>query len=131
MKRQFQLVVAMALFGLTLLAAHAVAGGVNLGGGQGSVNIDLPGGSDLPPLAELPAGARLRLSETLRAWLDHQGRIPPIAEALHVHPQTVRYRLGRLRELFGAALEDPQARFELELALRGAENTQKTTGPAS
>jgi len=45
----------MALFGLTLLAAHAVAGGVNLGGGQGSVNIDLPGGSDLPPLAELPA----------------------------------------------------------------------------
>jgi len=74
----------------------------------------------LAPLAELPAGARLRLSETLRAWLDHQGRIPPIAEALHVHPQTVRYRLGRLRELFGAALEDPQARFELELALRAA-----------
>ena len=80
----------------------------------------------LSPFADLPTGARLRLSETLRAWLDHQGRIPPIAEALHVHPQTVRYRLGRLRELFGAALEDPQARFELELALR-----VKHDGPAS
>jgi len=30
----------------------------------------------------------------------------------------VGYRLGQLRELFGPALEDPQARFELELALR-------------
>jgi DNA-binding PucR family transcriptional regulator len=35
-----------------------------------------------------------------------------------VHPQTVRYRLGRLRELLGPALDDPDARFELELVLR-------------
>jgi DNA-binding PucR family transcriptional regulator len=35
-----------------------------------------------------------------------------------VHPQTVRYRLGRLRELFGEQLDDPQHRVELELALR-------------
>jgi DNA-binding PucR family transcriptional regulator len=41
-----------------------------------------------------------------------------VAKALHVHPQTVRYRLARLRELFGARLDDPDARFELELALR-------------
>ena len=41
-----------------------------------------------------------------------------IARELHVHPQTVRYRLARLREQFGATLEDPDARFELELALR-------------
>jgi DNA-binding PucR family transcriptional regulator len=30
----------------------------------------------------------------------------------------VRYRLRQLRELFGARLEDPEARFELSLALR-------------
>jgi DNA-binding PucR family transcriptional regulator len=58
------------------------------------------------------------LSETLLAWLDHQGRVPEIAAALNVHPQTVRYRLGRLRELFGAQLDDPQVRFELALVLR-------------
>jgi len=44
--------------------------------------------------------------------------VPEIAASLHVHPQTVRYRLGRLRECFGSALDDPEARFELMLALR-------------
>jgi hypothetical protein len=54
MKRQLQLVVALALFGICLLTANAAAGGVNLGNGQGSVDIDLPGGSDLPNI-DLPA----------------------------------------------------------------------------
>ena len=40
------------------------------------------------------------------------------AAALHVHPQTVRYRLAGLRELFGGALDDPDARLELAIALR-------------
>jgi hypothetical protein len=72
----------------------------------------------LEPLdVETPA-SRARLTETLRAWLDHQGEVARIAAALHVHPQTVRYRLGRLRELFGEQLDEPQARFELALALR-------------
>jgi len=42
-----------------------------------------------------------------------------IAAELAVHPQTVRYRLRRLRDLFGAGLEDPDRRFDLEIALRG------------
>ena len=72
----------------------------------------------LAPLAGLAVGERDRLTETLSAWLAHQRRTPQIAAELHVHPQTVRYRLARLRELFGDALEDPQGRFELDLALR-------------
>jgi DNA-binding PucR family transcriptional regulator len=43
-----------------------------------------------------------------------------VAERLGVHPQTARYRLGRLRELFGDDLADPDRRFWLELALRAA-----------
>ena len=35
-----------------------------------------------------------------------------------VSPSIVRYRLARLRELMGDQLDDPDARFELELALR-------------
>ena len=62
----------------------------------------------LAPLADETERSRERLSETLLAWLDHQGRVPEIAAALHVHPQTVRYRLGRLRECFGSALDDPE-----------------------
>jgi hypothetical protein len=72
----------------------------------------------LAPLADLAPGPRQRLEQTLRAWLDHQGRLQPIAAALHVHPQTVRYRVAQLRELFGERLEDADARFELALALR-------------
>lgn len=72
----------------------------------------------LAPLDSLPAGSRARLITTLVAWIAAQGRLQAVAEDLHIHPQTVRYRLTKLRELFGDALDDPQQRFELELALR-------------
>jgi PucR C-terminal helix-turn-helix domain len=72
----------------------------------------------LAPLANETPASRARLTVTLRAWLDRQGEVARVAAELHVHPQTVRYRLARLRDLFGEALEDPAARFELALALR-------------
>jgi hypothetical protein len=72
----------------------------------------------LAPLADLPERTRARLAETLAAWLDERGNAVAVAERLHVHPQTVRYRLAQLRERFGEALEDAEARFELMLALR-------------
>jgi hypothetical protein len=72
----------------------------------------------LAPLEELPEGRRARLVETLAAWLDHDRQPTPTAAALHLHPQTVRYRVRQLRELLGEAIEDPEGRFELALALR-------------
>lgn len=72
----------------------------------------------LEPLDELPDATRDRLLETLGAWLDAHGEARPAAAALHVHVQTVRYRLGQLRDLLGDALDDPAARLELALALR-------------
>jgi hypothetical protein len=76
----------------------------------------------LAPLDGLGEGPRERLVITLRAWLDRPGQVQAVAAAIDVHPQTVRYRLKQLRELFGARLDDPEARFELSLALRAAEN---------
>jgi hypothetical protein len=73
----------------------------------------------LAPLAALTPAARGRLESTLLAWLRWQGNVPDVARELHVHPQTVRYRLARLRDCFGDVLDQPDARFELELALRG------------
>jgi len=72
----------------------------------------------LAPLAALADGPRARLTETLGAWLDRPGQVQAVAATLGVHPQTVRYRVRQLRELFGERLEDPEARFELSLALR-------------
>jgi hypothetical protein len=72
----------------------------------------------LAPLATLPPRSRENLHATLLAYLRHRGNGPRMAADLHIHPQTVRYRLARLRELLGDALDDPEARFELEVVLR-------------
>jgi DNA-binding PucR family transcriptional regulator len=71
----------------------------------------------LRPLEQAPPGSRAALRDTLRAWLVHMGSVRAVSEELGVHPQTVRYRLGRLQELFGPALEDPAARLRLLLAV--------------
>jgi hypothetical protein len=83
----------------------------------------------LVPLRGLTAASRARMFETLAAWLDEQGRLALVAQRLGVHPQTARYRLARLRELFGDALDDPEQRFWLALALRvDAHHDAPTTG---
>lgn len=72
----------------------------------------------LAPLGPLTPKARERMTATLAAYLDAPGDVSSIAAALHVHPQTVRYRLSRLEELLGDQLGDPDARLELHAALR-------------
>ena len=54
-----------------------------------------------------------------------------MARALALHPQTARYRLARLRELLGDQLDDPDARFELELALRAQAPSDAAAAAAS
>lgn len=76
----------------------------------------------LAPLQQLSDGSRSRFTETLSVWLAEQGRLGQVARRLGVHPQTARYRVTRLRELFGDALDDPDQRFWLELALRASGN---------
>lgn len=71
----------------------------------------------LAPLADLRPAVAEKLAETLRAWLLHHGRREDVAAALFVHPQTVRYRMGQLRERFGDGLEDPATVLALTLAL--------------
>jgi hypothetical protein len=72
----------------------------------------------LAAFAELTPRARERMRETALALLRHDGNAVAMAAAMHVHPQTARYRIARLRELLGDQLDDPDARFELQLALR-------------
>lgn len=47
------------------------------------------------------------LAETALAYLDHGGRVEATAAALHVHPNTVKYRVRRLQELTGRPLSAP------------------------
>lgn len=71
----------------------------------------------LAPLSELSPASAEKLAETLGAWLLHQGRRADVATALFVHPQTVRYRMGQLRELYGDQLLDPATVLALCIAL--------------
>ena len=74
----------------------------------------------LRPLATLTAKQSERLAATLLAWLQtNSGSAPEVAARLGIHPQTARQRLHRVQQLFGPDLHDPDARFELEVALRG------------
>lgn len=72
----------------------------------------------LSPLAALTPKARRRMEQTALAYMEQRGNAAAMARALGVHPQTARYRLRGLRELLGDAIDDPDARFEIELALR-------------
>jgi hypothetical protein len=72
----------------------------------------------LAPLDGVRRGQRELLAGTLLAWLQLDKNAVEVAARLHVHPQTVRYRLRQLDRLFGPTLRDPSARFELEIALR-------------
>lgn len=56
--------------------------------------------------------------KTLRAYLEAFGDIPSAAEASRIHPNTFRYRLRRLIELFDLHLGDPDERLILDLQLR-------------
>jgi DNA-binding PucR family transcriptional regulator len=71
----------------------------------------------LAPLAGTGEAGTMRLIETLRSWLLHQGRREEVAVELFVHPQTVRYRMSKLRELYGDRLRDPEWIVGLTVAL--------------
>ncbi len=60
---------------------------------------------------------RKALADTLLTWLQTRS-ISQTADQLHIHRQTARYRMNQLRTMFGPDLDDPEARFELELVLR-------------
>jgi hypothetical protein len=71
----------------------------------------------LAPLEPLTSKQQVRLGETLMAWLECTGSTPEIAETLKIHPQTVRYRLNQLVELFGERLNSPRERLEMQIVL--------------
>lgn len=61
------------------------------------------------------------LAQTLQAYLDGFGDVTTIAARLHVHPNTVRYRVRRIEKLLSTSLDDPDDRLVLALGLRATE----------
>ncbi|MEW6522961.1 MAG: PucR family transcriptional regulator ligand-binding domain-containing protein [Bacillota bacterium] len=58
------------------------------------------------------------LLHTLEAFLRHNGHLGNTARELHVHYNTLRYRIARIQEITGADLNDAEARFNLQVATK-------------
>lgn len=68
-----------------------------------------------------------RYLETLWAYLQSGCRGQACADSMNVHVTTLRYRLTRMRELFGIQIETQEQRFSLELAIRLHESLREAT----
>src|ERR1700722_4578947 len=55
---------------------------------------------------------------TLRTWLERGRRTPEAAQALHIHPNTLLYRIRRFEEISGRSLASTESLAEVWLALR-------------
>ncbi|MFE9693865.1 PucR family transcriptional regulator [Micromonospora sp. NPDC005806] len=72
----------------------------------------------LGPLVEYDRVHKTRLVQTLETFLACSGSWSRCAELLHVHVNTLRYRIGRVEQLTGRDLNRFEDRVDLFLALR-------------
>ncbi len=70
------------------------------------------------PILDHDRKQRARLMETLKAFVEHEGRYQASADALGIHVTTLRYRLQRLDDLLAIDLTDRRSRFDLHLAIK-------------
>lgn len=74
--------------------------------------------STIMPLLEYDAGRRADLVSTLRAYIEAGFNVAKSGEALCVHPNTVVYRLGRIKALTGRDPHSPDDLLLLQLGLK-------------
>ena len=72
----------------------------------------------LGALLECDASSGSHLVATLSAYLESAGNYQAAAQTLFVHRSTVKYRLGRIRDVSGLDLSDADTHFHLQLATR-------------
>ncbi|MEH6795813.1 MAG: helix-turn-helix domain-containing protein [Rhodococcus sp. (in: high G+C Gram-positive bacteria)] len=59
-----------------------------------------------------------RMRESLEAYLECFGDVRSAAERLHIHPNTLRYRIRRVEQILDLDLTDSDARLLVEIQLR-------------
>jgi DNA-binding PucR family transcriptional regulator len=75
-------------------------------------------GRMLAPLIAYDAARGTPLLKTLEIYLQRHGNLRQSARDLHIHLNTLHYRLHRISEVSGVDLKDADARLDLLLALR-------------
>lgn len=74
--------------------------------------------STIKPLQAYDLGRKAELVSTLRAYIDSGFNLAKSADTLCVHPNTVVYRLGRIREISGRDPHSPDDLLLLQLGLK-------------
>jgi len=72
----------------------------------------------LAPLADLSPSKRTAVLETLEAYLDSGSSVAAVADALHLHRQSVNYRMHNVRKLFAERMRSPHGRLALHIAVK-------------
>ncbi|MQY04793.1 PucR family transcriptional regulator [Actinomadura macrotermitis] len=84
----------------------------------------------LKPLLDVRESIRLPLAETLNACFELRFNATEVGRRMHLHPQTIRYRIRNLEALFGEQLEDPSCHLELHMLLTLWLTRQRTESAA-
>ncbi|MEI6777691.1 MAG: helix-turn-helix domain-containing protein [Chloroflexales bacterium] len=72
----------------------------------------------LSKLVDYDTRQRADLMKTLEAYFSHLGNLRATSESLHVHRNTLLYRIERIKEISGMDLDNSEEHFALWLALR-------------
>ena len=80
--------------------------------------LDAFAGRMLAPLVDYDRARGTPLLKTLEVYLQRHGNLRQSSRDLHIHLNTLHYRLHRITEVTGIDLKDADARLDLLLALR-------------
>lgn len=79
----------------------------------------------------LAGGGHAPLLQTATAYLESGGSLEATARVLFIHPNTVRYRLGRISDVTGYDLTTPREAWAVRIALALGRLAATPTGPAT
>jgi purine catabolism regulator len=72
----------------------------------------------LAPLVDYDQDHDMQLVDTLETFFAQHGNVSQAAERLYLHRNSLLYRIERIGEITGLDLDDADARFSLQLALK-------------
>lgn len=104
--------------GAVFTAADLGLTGLLAAGGSSRKTLESLVDGTLGPLLAADATDGTDYVRTLRGWLSQDRHLERTAALLHVHPNTVRYRIGRMQDVLGLDLKSVDNRFQIDLALR-------------
>lgn len=104
--------------GTVYTAADLGFSGLLAAGGSSRKTLEAMVRRTLGPILTADADGGSQYVRTLRAWMAHDRNLERSGAELHVHPNTVRYRLARIQRLLELDLRNVDDRFQVDLALR-------------